>query len=958
MPKNDEWKNKLDYALYWSQRTDGQARGDEWTAHCPFHEDRSPSFSAKLEAPGLWTCHAHCEGSGGGGSIVHFHSRLYRMSPHDAEEELRVLAGERRTVPAEEVADRHRNLLGTTAVVDWLRLNKGITVETIRRFELGFDGERIWIPVKFRGHYVNVRKYDWTRSDAKSKYIPYASGMNTARLFPWDNLRAEGPLYLFEGEFKAILANQLGIPGISPTGGAGTWPNHFTEHARGRDVVICYDIDKEGREGAHMVAHAVMPVARSVKVVQLPITEPRNGDFNDWILRGNGMDDFLDLVSRTLVFLAPKEDTWKPDIQEYRTTLSQSSNSRYQFRSVDIPVTVSGKDLTPYEAPRKVTLKCGVDQGKKCSACGLRDGGLLTLDIPKTSRDILKLIDCSDDDQRRVFSATARLVPCIAWTSRIEDFWPVEEIRVIPEVTFSDDDNQYVSRTIYSVTEEPLKANRSYGMKGVSLPHPYTQYATVIVHEAIPSQASYEKFQMDADKAAGMAVLRPAAAEGAEGRLRALTEKLGALATDLSLNVTKVTRREDILMATLLTYASVRQFSFGDEPVRKGWVEACIAGDTRTAKSKTVEAVLRWLHLGEFATGENTSFAGLVGGLSQVGSRWHLTWGKIPLNNGGLLVIDEAQGLSVEAIAAMSGVRSSGIAEVVKIQHERTEAQTRFIWIANPRSGRHLGTYNYGVQAVRELMGNVEDVARLDLAVTAASGEVDTTLINTLDKPKADHVHTAEVMRNAILWAWSRRPNQVRFTDGAIRQVFDAANAMSRVYSSAIPLVEGGEMRIKLAKLAVSAAVLSFSSEDDMTVLVREEHVLWVVGFLDLIYSKPSMGYRQFSEVQNRSRSMPEEAKQRVIAEFLAFPRPGTLKETFLSVDIFQKKAFLDLVGYDTDLGKDLWTWLNRRRLILTKSSGFVKTPIFTEILRRIPDGQEGGDKPDAATDTASLPAF
>ena len=71
---------------------------------------------------------------------------------------------------------------------------------------------------------------------------------------------------------------------------------------------------------------------------------------------------------------------------------------------------------------------------------------------------------------------------------------------------------------------------------------------------------------------------------------------------------------------------------------------------------------MKHYQLGEFVTGENTSFAGLIGGMQQNQKRWFVSWGKIPLNDRRLVILDEASGLSKRDISNMSGVRSSGIA--------------------------------------------------------------------------------------------------------------------------------------------------------------------------------------------------------------------------------------------------------------------------------------------------------
>ncbi|MEK9208328.1 MAG: hypothetical protein AAB922_07610, partial [Patescibacteria group bacterium] len=178
--------------------------------------------------------------------------------------------------------------------------------------------------------------------------------------------------------------------------------------------------------------------------------------------------------------------------------------------------------------------------------------------------------------------------------------------------------------------------------------------------------------------------------------------------------------RDDILHAFDLVAYSVLHFDFLRQRVRKGWVEGLVLGDTRCGKSETAQRLVQHYRAGEVATGENATYAGLIGGMQQTQKTWSITWGKIPLNDRRMLVIDEVSSLDHAAIARMSSVRSSGVAEVVKIQTERTASRVRLLWIGNPRRPRPLASYNSGVEAVQELIGQPEDVARFDFAVAVA----------------------------------------------------------------------------------------------------------------------------------------------------------------------------------------------------------------------------------------------
>lgn len=945
MTKTD-WLAKFDFAGYYTKHAhiSGIIKDNQLVGRCPFHEDRSPSFSVSLSTPGLWKCFASC----GSGNIVQFHAKLHKMRIQEAEEDLHVLSGERKTVPLEEVQEAHQKLIALPAVVDWLKRERGYTDDTIAKFQLGFDGDRIWVPIKFREHVVNVRRWNWTHDASQAKFLHYGRDYGEAKLFPDVNLEAN-PLYLFEGEPDTMLATQLGLNAITQTGGAGTWRDSFNEYFEGKDVVICYDADRAGTVGAMDVALRLLPLVKSVKIIHLPIKEvsPSNKDFTDWIHKnGHKLEDFMALVEQTPPFQAARHDDHKPDEKIYETTLSGSSASAFHFKKVKVKVTVAGKDLTPWYAPTKLTLSCPVNQGRKCKGCMLNKG-LLNIEIPRSSQDILKVIDCTEQEQKQAIRKMAGVVECLQWKMRAEETISLEEMRAIPEITFSDElNNVYVARTLYSVTNETLKANRAYEMEGLAVPHPNSQYATIVVYNAKQTENSFDKFEMlpaMRDKLA--AVFCPAdIPTGLEGEeemkatITAVQVKLQAIVRDLAANVTHIRKRDDVMMVALLTYASVLRFDFTGQRVEKGRVESLVIGDTGTGKSDTLKKLMQFLKLGEFSVGEKATYAGLVGGLSQVGDRWHLTWGLLPLNNGGFVCIDEASGIDLETMAAMSGIRSSGIAEIRMIQKEKTEAAARLVWISNPRSGRHLESYTYGVHAIRELFGNLEDIRRIDIAVTCAEGEVPEAEINTLHREKVPHTHEEEDLRNLILWAWSRKADQVKFTPGAEEAIMTAASKLGSIYSAAIPLIAPSEMRIKVAKLAVACAVLCFSTVDGETVVVEPEHVWWVCGFLDQCYSKPSMGYRIFSDSTKRNRDMGSAMKGQVTKEFKEKPKWADLWNSFMGAETFRRRDLMDQVGYDAEQGKETWAWLHHRHLIANRNGWFVKTPAFNDILRELSD--------------------
>lgn len=391
--------------------------------------------------------------------------------------------------------------------------------------------------------------------------------------------------------------------------------------------------------------------------------------------------------------------------------------------------------------------------------------------------------------------------------------------------------------------------------------------------------------------------------------------------------------RRDILTAMDLVVHSVLQFKFQGDLIRKGWVEGLIIGDTRTGKSESVQRMINHYRVGEMVTGENATFAGLVGGMQQTQKTWSITWGKLPLNDKRFLAIDELSGLPHEAISRMSGVRSSGIAEIIKIQTERTASRVRLLWISNPRGKRPLGGFNSGIDAIADLIGQPEDIARFDFALTAATNEVPLAIINAEKRPVHEHEYHSNACNRLIYWAWSRRPEQVVFVDGAELACLDMATELSRKYVP--PLVEGAEQRIKIARLAVAAACRVYSTEDGQTVLVKPEHVEFVGEYLDQIYSKPSMAFDLHSQAKLADREIHDVSQVQDRFDRLV----PDLRSLLADAGSF---TVLDLQDYATitrESAIDLASFLVRKRCIRKGKFGYYKLPAFTEFLRHYQPG-------------------
>lgn len=924
--------------------------GDETTARCPFHEDVNPSLSINF-LTGLWKCWG-CEARG---NSIQWVMQRRDINFKDA---LKAIADEQGlTLPTgmepinEGLIDKwHHTLLDSAVpIYKWLTSEgdedgRGLTKEILQQYKLGYDGGRITIPIYDElGCLVNVRKYK-RRAKGKDKMISFKRGYGTARLYPLQTLEKD-EIVLVEGEMDMLTSKCVGLNAMTVTSGAGVWKFEWNRLFTGKTVYICYDVDDKGRDGAYRVALSLYKSAKAVYIVNLPLKSPAGADITNYFVNdGYTLDDFEQLMKATELFEVHEKPAAERDEKVYQIHLSQASHKNYYYKQVEIDAMVCGKDLAPFFVPRRIVFNCQMIHRSLCTICGLGEASGRDHEVVIDHHDVqlLSMLRATDKQVKGILKNIGKVL-CPQHQMEIKEVMNVEEVRIIPELNYSSEETEYVLRQSFYVGHG-LHANTGYIFKGVCVPEPNSQYAVTIMNTAQPSRDDISTF--DDEGARDLLKIFQPAKQDYQG----IIDKLEDVHTNLERCITNIYDRHELIMALDLVYHSVLSFIFNGVRLRRGWVEGLVLGDTRCGKTETARRYIDYTRLGELITGENTSFAGLVGGLQQFNKRWSITWGKIPLNDRRLVIIDEASALSEDDIAGLSGIRSDGVAEITKIQTEKTHARTRKLWMSNPRSTRPLSTYNSGVEAVSELIGRPEDIARFDFAIAVASGEVDMAIINRLvgDLDEADYKlrYSSKAAQALILWAWSRQPDQVVFTDEATRAILEQATDMGNTYSSRIPLVEAAEQRVKLARLSVAIAARTYSTQDGIILIVTLDHVLVVCSWLSKQYSKPSLSYDQYSRARRAEDSLRNEEAVRTDLRTIARHISGSeleadvdaayveIIEQLLNYSILRQSDLEDITALEKKEVKQLTSRLIRERFLRKPHTFYVKTPAGIQFLR------------------------
>ncbi len=96
-------------------------------------------------------------------------------------------------------------------------------------------------------------------------------------------------VYTVEGEKDADRLWDWHIPATT-AGAAGQWDDEHSKYLAGKQVVILFDNDQDGREDAIQRARSLLGVARAIKIVELPDL-PDKGDISDWIEAGHTKEE-------------------------------------------------------------------------------------------------------------------------------------------------------------------------------------------------------------------------------------------------------------------------------------------------------------------------------------------------------------------------------------------------------------------------------------------------------------------------------------------------------------------------------------------------------------------------------------------------------------------------------------------------------------------------------------------
>lgn len=160
---------------------------------------------------------------------------------------------------------------------------RGIPNELVNRYLLGWDGQRITIPIFNRAGKLAFFKLAKDPDDPLPGPKMIATRGANAELYGWDWILAKpASIIICEGEFDRLVLESHGFAAVTSTAGAGTFRGEWAkEFLLISEVYICFDRDEAGQKGAlrvgRMIPHA--------KLITLPEEVGQGGDVTDFFVR-------------------------------------------------------------------------------------------------------------------------------------------------------------------------------------------------------------------------------------------------------------------------------------------------------------------------------------------------------------------------------------------------------------------------------------------------------------------------------------------------------------------------------------------------------------------------------------------------------------------------------------------------------------------------------------------------
>jgi DNA primase len=345
-------------------------RGQNQMGLCPFHQDKTPSFSIN-EDKQLY----HCFGCGAGGDVIKF---LQTINTESFQEvvlglseryniELKGLDEEKTKKVAEQLSleEKLREIMAIATnyylqqlrqpenkpALDYLTQTRGLTTETIARFQLGYAPsgwdnlyqylvnnrrypahlvlqcgliierdsggyydrfrDRVIFPIQDKqGRIIALGSRTFTGEEPKYLHSPETSLFNKSKVLYGLNLASKAieiadKVIIVEGYLDLISLHQQGITySVASLGTALTKDqvNSALKYTKSKTIILNFDGDAAGIKASEKGIETLGDLANSSHAQLKILTLPGNSDADEY-LKANSLESYLELINRAPLWI-------------------------------------------------------------------------------------------------------------------------------------------------------------------------------------------------------------------------------------------------------------------------------------------------------------------------------------------------------------------------------------------------------------------------------------------------------------------------------------------------------------------------------------------------------------------------------------------------------------------------------------------------------------------------------
>lgn len=715
----------------------------------------------------------------------------------------------------------------------------------------------IAFPVEMYGETLDIRAYnpghtpkcESQRGCPAGLIIPFQTLLDTP-----DNK----PVFICAGEKDMALARTNGLNAITITGGemaSPVCPKLFSK----KKVIILYDNDDTGRNGAIKLAEFLYPYTNKIKVVTNfhEICKEKGEDIADFFTKyKQNVYTLMQYVQQTPYFKPTGKLRNKAlDI----VNLYQATQPEYLNKLVKTAIQVVGVEDRAFKCPTTAIaekIKPGPMENiaplKNLIPVGtIRDWKLQEDNI----EDILHLVD-ENFKETQIIGNLKNLMRVPASEDYISlkelSFDTVYKVSVIDLYESGNDNNIRPMEFNCFVIGQRLESGKKYLVTHKMTPHPYHgQQLIMIITGVEESNDSITTFKLTEEVISRLRIFQN----------KPYTEIAEKMKANIGFDVnSKLLHTIDLAFHTPLMF----NFNERNQNIR-ATLDTLVISESRVGKSTTAQALQKIYGLGMFISlaGNAATIAGLVGGSTKIGTSnaYQTRAGIIPQNHKGLLVLEELGKANNDLLKELTDIRSSSQVRITRVSGAiALPAMLRMISLTNPKPRNNIikpiNAYPNGISIITELVSTPEDIARYDLIHIVTDKGVET--IDPMWKPHEPF--TIEEYRDRIKWIWSRKPEQIILSEEVQKFIIERSNDLNKTYGTHIKIF-GTETWKKLTRVAIAIAGYTVSTDSSFeNIILTKTHINQAIDYLISLYDNKVFRLKEFVENERKYSTVDNDA--------------------------------------------------------------------------------------------------